>query len=52
MARYHATVESRRSTMGMVVTGEDGSMVGYQAEVRPRGPLQALDAGLRSGDAS
>jgi hypothetical protein len=52
MTRYHATVESRRSAIRMVVTGEDGSMAGYQAEVRPRGPLQALDPGLRSGDAS
>jgi hypothetical protein len=51
MARYHATVESRRSATGIVVTGEDSSMVGYQAEVRPRGPLQAFDHVLRPGDA-
>ena len=35
---------------GIVVTGgEDGSMVGYVAEVRLRGPLQALDPVLRPG---
>jgi hypothetical protein len=50
MARYHATVESRRSATGIVVTdGEDGSMAGYEAGGRPRGPLQAPDPVLRPG---
>jgi hypothetical protein len=35
---------------GIVVTGgEDGSIVGYEAEARSRGPLQALDPVPRPG---
>ena len=39
-----------RSTDRIAVTGgEDRSVVSYEAEVRPRGPLQVLDPVLRPG---
>jgi len=45
-----ATSGVLRSTDRIVVTGgEDRSVVSYEAEVRPRGPLQALDPVLRPG---
>lgn len=47
-----ATSGALRSTGRIVVTGaEDRSMVSYEAEGRPRGPLQALAPVLRPGDA-
>ena len=47
-----ATSGVLRSTDRIVVTGgKDRSMVSYEAEVRPRGPLQVLDPVLRPGDA-
>ncbi|MGO8981769.1 MAG: SRPBCC family protein [Streptosporangiaceae bacterium] len=46
----HATNVVLRSTDRIMVTGAaDGSTVSYQAEVRLRGPLQALDPTLRAG---
>jgi hypothetical protein len=45
-----ATSGALRSTDRIVVTdGEDRSVVSHEAEVRPRGPLQALDPVLRPG---
>jgi len=45
-----ATSGVLRSTDRIVVTGgEDRSVVSYEAEVRPRGPLQALDPVLQPG---
>jgi hypothetical protein len=46
-----ATSGALRSTDRIVVTGgEDRSVVSYEAEVRPRGPLQVLAPVLRPGD--
>jgi hypothetical protein len=46
----HAVNGVLRSTDRIVVTGTvDGSTVSYDAEVRLRGPLQALDPFLRPG---